>query len=279
MLRLFASPLPLVPALIALAVALAAAGTADAHEYWIEPSRYQLAQGERIEGDLKNGQDFSGATFAYIPSRFERFDMLSPSADQPVTGRTGDRPALTFEPQEPGLHVAVYRSVFDRLRFDKWETFTGYVAYEGLDWAVDRHLERGLPQTGFAERYARCAKALIQVGDADPASPGDRLTGLEFELVAEENPYLPGLQALPLRLYLDGKPVPDWPVNVFRKEQEAPLNLRTDAEGRLVLSLLPGEAYLVNAVHLFEGDEDPATDEPEWWSYWASLVFATAPAQ
>lgn len=259
---------------------LVAASAAFAHEYWIEPQRSELAPGEELRANLKNGQNFSGSTFSYIDSRFERFELLTPSRTLAVEGRNGDQPALSMPVEEDGLHVAIYRSTFDTLTYALWETFEAYAEYEGLDGAIERHRARGLPEIGFREKYARCAKTLVQVGKVDPDGPGDRLTGLEFELVAGDNPYREGISEMPLTLYLDGKPVANRQINVFRRDGETQLTrVRTGPDGSVTIPLMPGSDYLLNAVHLFEGDDDPQTPEPEWLSYWASMVFSVPGAR
>lgn len=245
-----------------------------AHEYWIEPVQFTVSRGEAIQGDLKNGQDFKGVNFGYIPDRFEKFTLTGPGGSQPVKARIGDRPALNMTPAEPGLYSASYQSTFDHITFKDNEKIRYYLEYEGLDGAYERHLERGLSPDRFQERYARCAKALIQVGEPDDGR--DQLTGMIFEWVAEENPYaLSATDQLSLRLYWQGEPMANKHVNIFQNDgtEVERKTMRTDAEGRIAVPLTGGGKFMINAVKLLEGDEDPDTDLPEWTSYWASMTF------
>ncbi len=245
-----------------------------AHEYWIEPVQFTVSPGEAIQGDLKNGQDFKGVKFPYIPDRFEKFTLTGPGGSQPVEARIGDRPALNMVPDEPGLYSATYQSIFDHITFKENEKIRQYIEYEGLDGAYERHLERGLSPDRFQERYARCAKALFQVGE--PSDGKDRLTGMKFEWVAEGNPYmLSPSEDLTLRLYWEGEPLANKHVNIFHDDGTAVerTTMRTDAAGRIDLPLTGGGKFMINAVKLLEGDEDPETDLPEWTSYWASMTF------
>lgn len=262
------------PSIGMLGALLLLTGTAatSAHEYWIEPKAYEIEPGAELQADLKNGQNFKGLTFTYIKSRFERFTLTGPGSTEPVPGRDGDLPPLRMTVDEPGLYIAAYQSVFDRLKFEKWEKFTQYLDNQGLDGIAEAHRRRGLPETGFTEQYARCAKALIRVGEGKGE---DRVTGLAFELVAEKNPYrLSGSAVLPVRLYWQGNPQPDSQIEIFRFDGALEkTKLRTDSEGRAEIPLAGGGKFLLNAVHMAPGDSDPETATAEWVSYWASLVF------
>ncbi len=254
---------------------LLSATFAAAHEYWVEPERYVLEQPGKITGNLKNGQNFKSSNYTYIPSRFDLFKVTGPDGETDVTGRNGDSPALNAELASPGLYTVSYQGKFDKITFRNEEKIKEYVSYEGFKGILERHSERGLPADRFEEKYARCAKALIQVGDADADNRTDSLTGMKFELVAEKNPYaLDKGASLPVRLYWEGEPMADVQIRIFRFDGELEnTTTRTDPDGRALIPLKSGGKFLLNAVHIYEGDNDPDNDTPEWFSYWASLVF------
>lgn len=247
--------------------------SAQAHEYWLEPVVFQVRPGEEISGNLKNGQDFKGSSFTYITSRFERFTVNAALGETPVTGRDGDMPALVARTDEPGLYSVSYQGKFDRITFTDPAKMKLYQDYEGLTGLLRHHAERGLADDRLQEHYARCAKALFQVGE--PVAGSDRLTGLKFELVAEENPYLlEEDDTLPVRLYWQGEPAGDVQIRWFRyRDASHTGTVRTDEAGRARIPLAGGGKFMLNAVRIYPGDEDPETDTPEWYSYWASLTF------
>ena len=253
--------------------ALAWVASAQAHEYWLEPVTFQVLPGEEIAGNLKNGQDFKGSSFSYIGSRFDLFTINAPSGSRPVTGRDGDMPALVAKAEEPGLYSVSYQGKFDRITFTNPDKMKLYQDYEGLTGLLQRHAGRGLADDRLQEHYARCAKALFQVGDA--LAESDQLTGLKFELVAEENPYTLGEDdTLPVRLYWQGEPAGDIQIRWFRyRDASHTGTVRTDETGRARIPLAGGGKFMLNAVRIYPGDEDPETDIPEWYSYWASLTF------
>lgn len=92
---------------------------------------------------------------------------------------------------------------------------------------------------------------------------------LPVELVAE--PPAPGSNpaALTLRLWRDGAPWPDHPVQLLGDELPRGLWLRTDAEGRLRLNSLPGGTWLLRGVDL----QPPVQDDGPWRSRFFSLRF------
>ncbi len=248
---------------------------ASAHEYWVEPREYVLDAPGQILADIRNGENYKSSNFSYIPRQFEFFKVTGPDGEAPVEGRTGDVPALSHTLSSPGLYTISYQGNFDKITFRDAAKIREYFDYEGLDGALERHLERGLAEDVFYEFYARCAKALVQVGPAGEDGRQDELTGMKFELVAEENPYtLEATDSLPVRLYLEGVPSPNRQIRIFRFDGELEnTTIITDAQGRALIPLAGGGKFLLNAVHLYEGDEDPETEIPEWYSYWASLTF------
>lgn len=82
----------LVPFLLALG--LAAVPPAVAREFWIAPHAYQVAPGEAIVADLRNGERVSCRALSYAPSRMSHLRMVHDGETVPAEGTVGDRPAL-----------------------------------------------------------------------------------------------------------------------------------------------------------------------------------------
>ena len=72
------------------------------HEFWIEPKKYTLVQGDILSASLFVGQDFTGYEMPYIEENFTRFEVISSKGVQQVNGRIGDRPALNIIPLHGG---------------------------------------------------------------------------------------------------------------------------------------------------------------------------------
>lgn len=248
-----------------------------AHEYWIEPLQYEIAVGDVLKADLRNGQNYKGNQLYYLKHRFTKFEVHNADGIHQVSGSDGDQPALKFETKIPGLHILSYQSIFDTLTMEKWEKFLSYTKNQGLDHIPKRHIARGLPQAYINEEYARTIKALVRVGDGKGE---DRRTGLPFEFVAQQNPFTMGAdpesdEVLTVRLFLDEKWQANKQVLIFQHNGTITQSLtRTDAQGFAKVPLKGGGKFMLSAVHMFEGDDDPETKRPEWISYWANLTFA-----
>jgi hypothetical protein len=266
-------------AVLSLCLALATTATPTlAHEYWIEAGRFLAPWPEELTADLRVGSDLSGEVFPWLKQSFVSVSLSAPNGDSTaLTGRTGDLPALRFTPQGDGLHRLAVHTTPSFVIFDDPAKFKSYVEYEGFPEVLDQHRARGLPETGFGERFIRNARALVQVG---PVIDGqsDAPTGMPLELVAEGNPYAPGLTEIAVRLIWNGDPLPDTQVALFHATPEANRPdevtrtlFTTDADGRVTVSLQGPGLHLLSAVRI-EPVEDSAA--AKWQSWWASLTFA-----
>ena len=250
-------------------IAVVSSLTASAHEFWVAPQTYIAQAGEPIAVGLKVGQMMKGADYPYLSDKFQSFTITNRETTRNAEGVEGDIPALTFTAHEPGLHVIAFHAVPYPITFDTFLEFYDYLAYEGLGDIGRIHKSRGLPEAGITERYIRYAKGLVQVGPI-LAADIDRPLGLQFELIAEVNPYSPKLEALPVSLVWQGKPVAGRQISIFNDNGAITRTLvTTDSEGRALIPLTSGGQYLLNAVHI----EAVKDGEAMWESHWASLTF------
>jgi uncharacterized GH25 family protein len=251
---------------------------AKAHEFWIEPSAYEIAAGEPIVARLRNGEKFNGVALPYLPAGYRRFELIEGDVTRPVEGRLGDEPALNMAAGAEGLVIVALETTDSILTYDAPERFRAFVAHKDLAGALEAHARRGLPEAGFSERYSRHVKALVAVGGGMGA---DRALGLRTEIVAEANPYTDDLSAgLPLLVLFEGAPRAGAQIELFAKSPEGEVTItlhRTDAEGRVTLPVAPGHAYFADAVVLLDTGNDRPEAGPVWQSLWAGLSFA-APA-
>ncbi len=272
---------------IAGAVLACGVSSAAAHEFWIAPQHFTIEPGEKIVAALRVGQMMRGAEHPYLTSWFRAFTVTTRDGTRNVEGFEGDMPALFYTAAQPGLYVIAYHSTADKVTFDDWDLFRSYLAYEGLDGIAEAHRARGLSEAGFTEEYTRYAKALVQVGPVDERDR-DAPLGLRFELVAENNPYAPGTEAVTVTLLRLGEPVAGRQIGVFRCAGEVTRTLvTTDGRGQAAISIAGGGVFLLNAVDIRPVERDSAEnnavdkDQVVWASDWASLTFgpgATDPA-
>lgn len=261
---------------IVAALALFSTPAAFGHEFWISPQEYQVNAQEPIVAALRVGQGFKGASYAFLPPEFKRFDLVQGDMVRAVEGRIGDRPALNMAAPNDGLWIIVHETRDYILRYNEAEKFVSFVTHKDFAQVVDQHAERGLPPEGFAENYRRFGKSLVAVG----AGTGqDREVGLRTEIIARANPYTDDLSAgLPIEVLFEGAPRSNAQVEIFARygaDDVRVSTLHTDEMGRALIPVEPGVEYLLDAVVMLPLEaKDPAQD-PVWESLWASLTFKT----
>lgn len=247
------------------------AGYATAHEFWIEADAYQVAPGENIVANLKNGQEFVGTTLSYFDRNFSRFDVIHGDTGRNVQGRMGDRPALDQPAPGDGLVTIVHETTPSLVNYKEWTKFQAFADHKDFPDMAARHAANGFPPPPFKERYTRHAKALIGVGDGAGA---DRALGLKTEFVALTNPYESNFngQMRVQVLYL-GKPRPAAQVEVFDRAPSGDVTVtlhRTNESGIATIPVTPAHDYLFDAVVIAPiADDDTAV----WDTFWAALTF------
>jgi uncharacterized GH25 family protein len=262
--------LTLKPFGLALLVASLAAPAVRAHDFWIEPSTFTPAPGQRVAVRLRVGQDLRGDPVPRDPKLLKRFVAAGPSGESPVPGVPNVEPAGFAAFDTPGLYTVVYDSGRDPLELDAAK-FEEYLKLEGLETISALRARRGQSAAGAKEVFSRCAKSFVTV----PGGAGkgwDRIFGQRLELVAEKNPYtLAGGGELPLRLLYEGKPLAGALVVAVQKDRAgAKVSARSDAKGRVRLALDRPGFWLVKAVHMIPA---PAETGADWESFWSSLTF------
>ncbi len=293
------------------------------HEFWIEPEKYQVNSDSTLRAGLRNGQMFKGARLPYFDNRIRRFETIQGATIQgaaiqgaaiqgaaiqgaaiqgaaiqgaaiqgaaiqggqptPYVGRMGDMPALVLEGLQPGLLIALHETTPDLINYKTWEKFASFAANQGFGDIQAKHSQRGLPDSGFVERYSRHAKLLVAV---DHGKGADRAFGLETEFVALKNPYtlnttpesvpasVPVTVPVPVQLFYQGAPRALAQVEIFERAADGTVQsslAKTDASGLVQVPVRAQHSYLLNAVVLraVEGDAKVV-----WETLWASMVFA-----
>ena len=261
----------------AIAVTFFTQTSVHAHEYWIEPLNFSPAIDEQVAANLKVGSNLKGQELSYVPQFTVDYRLTDQNGTRQLEGKAGDRPALVFTPERPGLNVISYVSSANRITFQEWEKFNEYLTTQGMTDIAQRHVQRGLPQSGFAERYSRYVKSLIDVGSEQTGQ--DKLVGMKIELLALSNPYaLDDGDELTVQLYFQGTPLGDHQVSIFSQDQARQGELeitrvRTNENGKVSFTLHSGEMYVINAIKMVDVEDQ---QNLVWESFWGSLTFNMA---
>jgi len=256
------------PALIAADV--------NAHEFWIDPERHQVAVGDTVEARLRVGQEYEGGSMSYIPQRTRIYDVALSGTMTPAIARTGDNPAFSQAFDQDGLLTIIHATGDNFITWDDWADFESFVVHKDAAWILDEHDARGLSREKVTEAYSRYAKSLVAVGNGEG---DDTEVGLLTEITALENPYTGETgDGVDVRLTYEGAPRGDEQIEVFEKSGDgkvAVFTIRTDEEGVASVPVKPGHRYQLDAVVLREpGPEVDPERGAVWESLWANLTFA-----
>jgi uncharacterized GH25 family protein len=239
-------------------LALLVASSAYAHDFWIEPSTFRPATGDRVAAALRVGQKLQGEAVPRIPPLVDRFVL----GDAPMIGFSGSEPAGVALVTKSGLQWIGYQSHAFPMTNDV-PKFEQFLRDEGLDGAIKVQAQR--PQN---ERFYRCAKALVDAGSAHTGTV-DVPLGFTLELVPRKLPRAG--DELPLTLLFRGKPAANVLVVAMSKsDPEKAVRARTDARGRVTLRIGHNGFWMIKAVHM---QPAPAGSGADWESWWASLTF------
>jgi uncharacterized GH25 family protein len=258
-------------ALCASALLFAVVRGAAAHEFWIEPSAFNLESGARVDVRLCVGDGFEGWSLARNEQRIERFAAIGAQTEQRLLGLDGADPAGVARLETPGGHILAFESKHS-LSTMQAEEFSAYLKEKGLEQILTQRARRG--ETRFAARdaYTRHAKALIRVGDSREAI-ADRAIGLRLELIAEPER---GAGARVFQLLYRQKPLVDALLTATRLGgAEGDLHARTDKRGRATFVLERAGVWRIGAVHMIEARDKKIAD---WESLWASITLQSLEA-
>ncbi len=245
----------------------------SAHEFWIDPVKYQVQPGEDIQAHFKVGSDFKGPKHGFLEMRSTRHAFGYNGTVFPLKARSGDRPAMNLGATRDGLITLVHETTDSTITYKDWSKFVGFTDHKDMPTAVARHRERGLPEIDFVETYRRHGKSLVAVGSG---AGSDIRVGMQIEIVALTNPYTDDGD-MKVQVWFNDAPRPNAQVEVFERDADGALNIslyRTDDQGIASFRTKPDHWYLVDNVALIERDFETLKD-PAWHSAWASLTFKT----
>jgi hypothetical protein len=261
---------------IAAVLVLGVAAAASAHDMFVKPERFRVAENAEVLVRLLNGT-FSKSENAIARVRLLDVSVVSPGGrerlDTTAWGVDGDTSTFRVRTGAPGTYVLGVSTRPNVIALSG-EEFSGYLQSDGIpDELAQRRRER-IQGDSARERYAKHVKALLQVGDARSAHFGETL-GYPAEIVPLDNPYaLKRGATMRVRVLVDGQPVANQYVvsggrtaNGARIAQRA---VRSDADGIARIRLTGSGPRYVKFIHMTRVSGDAAVTHE---SKWATLTF------
>jgi uncharacterized GH25 family protein len=265
-------------------LALGLAGSAVAHDVWIQPASFAVAAGTPVPVTVLVGHGTFRQRWGVTNDRVLRFQDVSSAGT--VDRRTVIHPdsgtsdaVLSFA--GAGTHMLVLESshaisVLPSIRFND------YIKVEGLVPAIETRARLGLNDKDGRETYSRRAKALVQVGVQAGTATGDqsfvtRPVGLSLEIVPQKSPYaLATGEALPVQILYEGKPLAGATVKLNNLDFDTrPFATKlSDAAGRTSFDVPRRGKWQLNVIWTKPVTGNPAADFDTTFS---SLSFGYVP--
>lgn len=251
----------------------------NAHDFWIEPSKFIVSTEEQVPLTLREGKNFSGNSIIYISDWFQDFSIEDSSGHYAIKSQEGDDPAGTISFKQPGIAIAGYHGNPD---------FTVHTAPEFDELLKKEHLDDIAPMRkqyeesdkDATEYFTRCSKTILQAMSntavADDDDDYQRVTqalGHPIEITPSDNPmdiYAGGRLNLTVRFR--GQPLANRTVVAYGKSSpETRLTAVTNDQGGASLELPRRDTWFIKTTHMIRLTDDPKAD---WHSYWASMLFS-----
>ena len=262
--------------LLALTFTLLTAGIAFAHDLFLKPVRYRVAENSEVLVRVLNGT-FSSSENSITRDRLIDVSVVSPAGrarlDTSEWSASGDTSTFRVRTGVAGtyvLGVSTHARTFELTA----KQFNDYLAGDGVPDVLAARRRDGESDKGVRERYGKHVKALIQVGETRTDAYSTVL-GYPAEVVPLGNPYMMRAGgSLRVRALLDGAPIPNQFVlyggRTAAGARIVARSVRTDSAGVAVVPLRAAGTWYVKFIHM---TRQPAGGEADYESKWATLTF------
>ncbi len=260
------------------AVLLLSTATLNAHEYWLQPSAHVVAPNAPVRVTVQRGEHFTGEVRPISTEKIAAFRSYSEAGvgdEMPRVPAALSVDFLDFTFARPGTHLLAEDSTASTIVLSP-DKFLGYLNEDGMEFVAKAREAAGQENEPGRERYLRCVKTLIRVGDKSDATYAVR-TGQRLEIVPQADPFAvrPGGR-LGFTVFFDGQPLAGGLVRAWhhRTGNLVTIRGRTAADGTIAFDLPYAGKWMVSLVHMI-----PIKDVPDfdWQSYWGNLTFEVLP--
>jgi uncharacterized GH25 family protein len=249
---------------------VSSAGLAGAHDTWLLPGRFQVAPGETVTLGLTSAMAFPAPETAVKAERLAERKVRLAGKTSPLAPGAASRDLRLSGPAGAGGIATAWIATRPRTLTLTPEQVEEYLEEIGGQETVGAEWKKSGQKT-WRETYVKLAKTFVRVGETADRSWSEPV-GLDFELLPEADPTRLSVGGrLSLVLLWQGRPLPGFPVGAVPAPPGKARLLKTDAEGRLSLSLDQAGPWLLRATRVA-----PSTARPgEWDSVFTTLTLGT----
>ncbi|MEO7411170.1 MAG: DUF4198 domain-containing protein [Sphingomicrobium sp.] len=225
-----------------------------AHDFWLQPFRYQVAPGAPFAATFQVGHAAARQRWGNDIRRIEVFAEFRNGrrSDRRAALRNGGPADVVMTFPDAGLRVLAMQTSYSFSNLPAIR-FNDYAREEGLAAVLAHRQRTGKGNAAGLERYSRRAKTLVQVGkpSSTDSTWATRPVGLKLEIVPRRNPYALGAsRLLPVDVLYNGRPLANAKVKLTSLEaDEKPFAIAlTDRAGRASFRIPQTGNWLLNVV-------------------------------
>ncbi|HWO94742.1 MAG TPA: DUF4198 domain-containing protein [Dehalococcoidia bacterium] len=280
-------------AAVAVLTVFGVALVAHAHDFWLVPDAFRIAEGGYVEVRGQTSSRFPTSESAVALDRVADARLISASGSERIgeMSRRGTSLFLRHRPTIPGQRVVAV-TLRPRSIRESAAGFRRYLELEGAPEALARIEREGLlrGRDSVTRRYAKYAKTVVEVGSGG-ARAFSAIARHPLEFVPRGDPArLVAGDTAAIQLLYRGQPLSGAAIHagaVSRRGRpgttqagsgEASLDsivapdvhLTTDASGVLRLPINAAGLWNVRTIHVVQADQGSGAD---WDTHWATLVF------
>lgn len=246
-----------------------------AHEFWLAPDKFFVAPNAPLSLTLNVGEDFTGVVRPFTAEKVAALRHYSAAGTVDLISRVPtvaglDALPITFA--QPGTHLIAEDARASTITLSP-DKFLSYLNSDGLEFIDAARKAAKQENEPGRERYLRCVKTLVRVGDKSDATYAVR-TGQRLEITPQSDPFAarPGSR-LGFTITFDGQPLAGAQVRAWHHREKILVTLkgRSAADGSIAFELPYAGPWMISLVHMIPLKDVPGTD---WESYWGNLTFA-----
>lgn len=265
--------------------ALLIATAARAHDFWLVPDAFAVAEGSVLVARGQTSSRFPETESAVALDRIADARLLSGSTEERITdfAHSGNSLVLRHRPTARGQRIVAV-ALHPRSVRESVAGFRRYLELEGAPEALARVDREGLlrGRDSVTRRYAKYAKTLVEVGRGGPRA-FSRPAGHPLEFIPLSDPTaLRTGDTLSLRVLYRGRPVPAVRAHAgyvaslsavaidTTAPRAADVHLSANAAGVLRVAITNAGLWNVRMIHVAQAGPGSGAD---WDTHWATLVF------